>query len=412
MTALEVGLIEPDNISESCIKLMRTRIRLGMFDETEFDNLPYDIIACREHKDVSLECAEKSIVLLKNDGILPLDKSKIKTIGVVGPNANSREALNANYCGTADRYITFLEGLQNEFDGRILFSEGCHLYKDKISVLGKPGDRLAEAASVAQNSDVVIVCLGLDASLEGEEGDTGNEFSSGDKKDLRLPQSQRLLLEKVLSVGKPVIAVVATGSAVNIEADTSALLQAWYPGSEGGTALANIIFGKTSPSGKLPVTFYKDSDKLPDFSDYSMKNRTYRYAEGNVLYPFGFGLTYSKVECTSIKYSNGAAIVTAENTGEVATDDVIQIYIKDYCENAVLNHSLCGFKRVSLQAGEKKEFEIPITDKSFTAVDENGVRKIYGDRFTLYAGTSQPDEQSQTLMGVKCASTEVTLNMA
>ena len=165
------------------------------------------------------------MVMLKNNGILPLDPSKIKTIGVIGPNADSRPALEGNYNGRADRYITFLEGIQDAFDGNVLYSEGSHLYKDRCMQLGLPDDRIAEAEIVAEHSDVVVLCVGLDATIEGEEGDTGNEFSSGDKNDLRLPEAQRKLVKAVMSKGKPVIMVIAAGSAINPEADCDALIQ-------------------------------------------------------------------------------------------------------------------------------------------------------------------------------------------
>lgn len=411
LAALDEGLISREDLRNACVHIMSTRIRLGMFDKaTEYDSIPYSCVSCGEHKNVSLKCAERSMVLLKNNGILPLDESRFRTVAVIGPNSDSRIALEGNYCGTADRYVTFLEGIQDRFSGRVIYAEGCHLYKDRLSVLAKSGDRYAEAEAAAANADVVILCVGLDSTIEGEEGDTGNEFSSGDKNDLRLPESQRILVEKIMSTGKPVIVVCAAGSSVNTECEPDALIHAWYPGSEGGTALAEILFGDVSPSGKLPVTFYESTDKLPEFTDYSMKNRTYRYAENNVLYPFGFGLTYGNTVCTSVEYRDGKAVVTAENKGSRAVEDVIQLYVKDYCENAVPNVSLCGFKRVVLEAGEMISVEIPVPEKAFTAVDEKGCRKRFGDRFTLYAGTHQPDDISERLCGTKCVSTEIIFN--
>ena len=410
LAALDRGLITEGHIRNACIHLMRTRIRLGMFDDkTEYDDIPYTVVACKEHKEVSLKCAQKSMVLLENNGILPLDESQLQTIAVIGPNSDSRIALEGNYNGTADKYVTFLDGIRERFKGRVIYAEGCHLYKDKVSGLAKTGDRYAEALAAADCADLVVLCVGLDSTIEGEEGDTGNEFSSGDKNDLRLPESQRILIDKIMQTGKPVIVVCAAGSSVNTECEPDALIHAWYPGSEGGTALAQILFGDVSPSGKLPVTFYERSDMLPDFTDYSMKNRTYRYAENNVLYPFGYGLTYGEIVCTSVEYKDGKAVVTVENTGGKTVDDVIQLYIKDYCENAVPNVSLCGFKRVNLAAGEKMIVEIPVSERAFTAVDENGERGCFGSRFTLYAGTHQPDEISEKLCGTKCVSTEINL---
>lgn len=405
LNAYNEGLVNDEDIKTACTHLMRTRVRLGMFDdETEFDKLDYSIVSCKEHKDFALKCSERSMVMLKNNGILPLDPSKIKTIGVIGPNADSRPALEGNYNGRADRYITFLEGIQDAFDGNVLYSEGSHLYKDRCMQLGLADDRIAEAEIVAEHSDVVILCVGLDATIEGEEGDTGNEFSSGDKNDLRLPEAQRKLVKAVMSKGKPVIMVIAAGSSINPEADCDALIQAWYPGQSGGEALANILFGKVSPSGKLPVTFYDDASKLPDFSDYSMKGRTYRYTQDNILYPFGFGLTYSKTECSDLKFEDGKASVTVKNTGDFDTEDVVQFYIKGEGKDYVPFFSLCGFRRVSLKKGESKTVEVTLSSKAFEAVDDNGNRSRSATAFTLYAGTSQPDPLSEKLTGTGCLS--------
>ena len=409
LAALNDGLITEEDIRRSCVKLMRARMRLGMFDEhTEFDDIPYTVVACAEHKAVSLKCAERSMVLLKNNGILPLDESKLSTIAVIGPNADSRAALEGNYCGTADKYVTFLDGIRERFSGRVIYAEGCHLYKDRSSVLAQAGDRYAEAVAAAECADLVVLCLGLDATIEGEEGDTGNEFSSGDKNDLRLPESQRILTERIAALGKPTVNVCAAGSSINNEADPDALIHVWYPGSEGGTALAEILFGDVSPSGKLPVTFCESADRLPDFTDYSMKGRTYRYTRENVLYPFGYGLTYGAVRVTGLEYRDGKAVVTAENSG-APTEDVIELYLKDYSEQAVPNAALCGFKRVSFGSGETVTVEIPLAQKVFTAVDESGKRAVFGRRFTLYAGTHQPDELSGHLSGTSCVSVDIEL---
>ena len=407
LSALDKGLVTEDEIRASCVALMRTRIRLGMFDKsTEYDNIPYSVVSCPEHKAVSYQCAVKSMVLLKNNGILPLDKKSISTIAVIGPNADSRAALEGNYNGTADRYVTFLEGIEDAFDGRVLYAEGCHLYKDRVSGLAQTGDRYAEAEAAAANSDVVILCVGLDATIEGEEGDTGNEFSSGDKNDLRLPESQRELIKRVAKIGKPMIVVCAAGSSINIEHDCDALIHAWYPGSEGGKAIADIIFGKVSPSGKLPVTFYNSADKLPCFTDYAMSDRTYRYTRDNILYPFGYGLTYGDVVVTSLSYDDGKVNVEVENNG-VDTCDVIELYIKSHCDNAPAYPVLCGFKRIFVKKGEKLDVEIEVLDKAFTTVSDIGERKQFAKEFTLYVGTHQPDELSCQLSGTNCMSIEI-----
>ncbi|MBR4554937.1 MAG: glycoside hydrolase family 3 C-terminal domain-containing protein [Ruminococcus sp.] len=409
LAALDQGLITEDDIRKACVHLMRTRIRLGMFDdETPFDSIPYTFNACAENKAAALECSRRSVVMLKNNGLLPIDGKKYSTIAVIGPNADSIAALEGNYNGISDRYTTLLRGIQDRFDGRVLYAEGCHLYKDRVSGLAQAGDRYAEAEAAAEASELVILCVGLDATIEGEEGDTGNEFSSGDKKGLLLPAPQNELIKRVLAIGKPTVIIVTAGSAINTQAEPDALLHAWYPGAEGGRAVAEILFGDVSPSGKLPVTFYEDTDKLPDFTDYSMKGRTYRYASENILYPFGYGLTYGDVKCRSVEYRDGKAYVSAVNEG-AATEEVIELYIKDYSEQAVPNESLCGFKRVSFEAGESKVVEIPVPERAFTSVDENGKRAVFGSRFTLYAGTHRPDELSVKLSGSRCAETEIKL---
>lgn len=405
MDAYNEGLISEEEITSAAVVAMRTRIRLGLFDENcEYDNIPFDVISCKEHMDYSLKTAKRSMVLLKNNGLLPLDASKYNTIGVIGPNADSRDALIGNYFGTAEQYDTFLMGIKKAFQGRVYYSLGSHLYKKGTSGLARPNDRIAEAVATAKHSDIVVLCVGLDAMLEGEEGDAGNEFNSGDKYDLKLPASQRLLIEKVLEAGKPTVVVIASGSSLNVEADKAdAIIQAWYPGSHGGEALADILFGKTSPSGKLPVTFYENADLLPDFADYAMTNRTYRFAENNVLYPFGYGLTYSKVEVNSLELTDGGLKASVRNTGKMQTEEVVQIYIKDLeSEHAVKNHRLIGFKRICIKPDEVQDIIIEIDKTAFDIVDNEGKRYISSKNFAIFAGVSQPDEQSQKLCGSAC----------
>ncbi len=403
--AVRDGLLEEKYIDRSAAKALEIRLKLGMGAKTEYDDISFDCIDCDEHNAASLELAQKSMVLLKNDGILPLDKSRIKKLGVIGPNADSRAALYGNYCGTSSRCITFLEGIREEFGGRVYYSEGCHLYKDSCENLALPYDRLSEAEEVAANSDAVILCVGLDAGLEGEEGDTGNSYAAGDKTDLQLPKAQQLLIERVLKAGKPTVIVLASGSCVNVGTDKmNALISAWYPGAMGGRALADIIFGKISPSGKLPVTFYRSAEGLPDFEDYSMRGRTYRYTQDNILYPFGYGLTYSECRAESLSFSNGKAVCTVKNNGNYNTDEVLQLYVKIHGSDfAVPNYSLCGFKRISLKSGESRTVELEIPNESFMVVDSCGKRRKEGTGFTLYAGFSQPDKLSCVLTGSGCA---------
>ena len=398
MAALEQGLIEEADIDRAVEKAMEIRLRLGMLEETEYDNIPFDVIDCPEHNALSLEAAEKSMVLLKNRAFLPLDKHRVKSIAVIGPNADSRAALYGNYQGTASRYVTFLEGIEDAFGGRVYYAEGCHLFKDRVEGLALPADRISEAVAATKNADVSVLCLGLDASLEGEEGDAGNAYASGDKTDLRLPEPQRLLLKSVLDVGKPVVVVLAAGSSLNIEDDRpAALIQAWYPGSKGGKALAEILFGEVSPSGKLPVTFYESAEALPGFCDYSMAQRTYKNVKGNVLYPFGFGLTYSSMYVKSARYEGGEVVCTAENIGDTDTGEVLEVYSRSMSAFAPKNPALCGFARIFLKAGESAEFHVKLSEDAFTDVDDNGVRGVHSEEYLLYVGFSQPDEKSEAL---------------
>lgn len=436
MAAYDEGLITEEMIDTAVIRLFTTRFMLGMFDKTEFDDIPYNVIECKEHRALAVEVAQKSLVLLKNDNILPLDKSEIESIGVIGPNANSRVALMGNYHGTSTRYVTVLDGILREAgdDINVFSSEGSHLFKDRVEFLGKENDRIKEAVVVAKNSDVVILCLGLDETLEGEEGDTGNRYASGDKLDLELPKSQIDLLNAIKDVGKPIILVNMTGSSVNLSIaknskNIKAILQAWYPGAEGGIAVSDVIFGKASPSGKLPITFYESTDELPDFEDYSMKGRTYRYMEGKAQYPFGFGLTYGSVAVKEAKIVDEGQIrseamlskeglytdsfqvsAVIENTSKTDVEETVQIYIKDNeSKLAVRNVSLCGFARVSLNAGASKEVTITVPTRSLLEVNEEGKWILDSKSFTLFVGVSQPDEQSVELCNVKPVSIELNL---
>ncbi len=426
MSAYDKGMLDEETITRSCVRLFTTRFLLGMFDKTEFDNIPYTVVECDEHLKVAHRAAAESVVLLKNDGILPLKKENIKTIGVIGPNADSRLALIGNYYGTGSQYITVLEGIREKLAGsaRILYSEGCHLWKDNLSNLSDQSfpDRQSEVQTVADYSDLIIVVLGLDERLEGEEGDEGNQFASGDKLSLELPASQLQLLKTALDCNKPTIVINMSGSAMNLSMAherASAVVQAWYPGALGGRDVADILFGEVSPSGKLPVTFYKSTDDLPDFKDYSMKNRTYRYFEGTPLYPFGYGLTYGKCVAKTMEtevlsdggeFAGAKVTVTVKNEGDVATDDVVQIYVKDEgYELAIPNPCLSGFERVSLMPREEKELTISLDRRAFTSVDEDGNRELFSKKFRIYAGTSQPDERSVSLTGTKCLEKEFTI---
>ena len=424
MKAYEQGLVSEEDIKLAAERLFTTRFMLGLFDETEYDKIGYDRIECREHLALADRATAESVVLLKNNGILPLEKKKLKAVGVIGPNANSRAALIGNYHGTSSRYITVLEGIQDCMgeDVRVFYSEGCHLFKDRVENLGLRQDRISEAVAVAKNSDVVVLCLGLDETLEGEEGDTGNSYASGDKVDLLLPEVQRELLEAVVAAGKPVILVNMTGSAMDLryaQEHCAAIVQAWYPGARGGRVVADILTGEISPSGKLPVTFYRDTEELPDFEDYSMKGRTYRYFTGEVLYPFGYGLTYGSAEISGVKLGGkeladgvearlpGGSFdsfeVTVSNTGDRDVEEVVQVYIKALdSADATPNERLCGFARVSVKTGGQAVVRVPVDRDALTVINDEGEKVSGGSRYAVSVGFGQSDARTEELTGKKC----------
>ncbi len=402
MQAYQEGLVTEDQITLAATRLMATRLKLGLFDENcEYTAISYLENDTDAHDRKALEAAQKSMVLLKNDGLLPLDMTKLSTVAVIGPNADSQACLEGNYNGTSARYVTFLEGIRNACHGkvRVLYSQGCHLHKDRISNLALPDDRMAEAVAAAGMADVVILCLGLDATIEGEEGDTGNQYFSGDKNDLELPVSQRKLLEAVQKTGKPVVTLVAAGSALRAQ-DGNAILYAWYPGQAGGTAAADILFGKVSPSGRLPLTFYHSTEELPTFTDYSMAGRTYRYFTGTPLYPFGFGLSYTRFVYEKAFVQGDTVHVTLRNAGDMDGDEVVQVYIHAVdSPHKTPNPRLCAFTRVHLMAGELKTVAIPLPKEAFTVIDDSGCRTSGGNSFNLSVGGSQNDLKSLELTG-------------
>jgi beta-glucosidase len=419
LLALKEGLITEETIDKSVIRLMTTRMKLGLFDEPSkvpYANIPYEINDCKEHRVFARKVAEKTLVLLKNqNNMLPLDKNKLKSIAVIGPNADSRDALIGNYFGTASKYVTVLQGIQEAVnpDTRVYFSQGSHLYRDKLGGLSMAKDRFAEAISVAERSDVVVMCMGLDASIEGEEGDVSNEYASGDKKHLNLPGVQQDLVEAIYNTGKPIILVLLSGSALSVtwaEEKLPAIIQGWYPGEEGGSAIASMLFGDFSPSGKLPVTFYKTTEELPDFADYSMKNRTYRYMENEALYPFGYGLSYTKFEYSNLKInedviSTDASIkisATVKNVGAYEADETVQLYLKDVEASVeVPKWQLKGVRKVTLKPEEEAEVQFELTPRQMALINEEGSCILEPGSFEIFVGGSQPDERSLKLTGSK-----------
>ncbi len=418
LQAVEQGLLTEQQIDRAVTRLFTTRMRLGLLGAPEnpkYTSIPYEAVDCASHRKLNLEVARRGLVLLKNDGALPLSASKLKTVGVIGPNADSRRALEGNYEGTASKHITVLQGVSDMLEPqgiKVMYAEGCHLHKEKNSVLALADDRMAEACSVARRSDAVILCLGLDATIEGEEGDASNEFIGGDKVGIELPGRQQELLERVTkaAAGKPVILVLLSGSALAVgwaDEQVIGIIQAFYPGASGGRAIAELIMGDFSPSGKLPVTFYRSAADLPDFHDYNMQNRTYRYFKGEALYPFGFGLTYSTFALERFTADKTKCEVTVINTGRIAARETVQIYVSSPGQKEL--RSLCGIGEVFLQAGASAVLEIPLNPNSFSRYDDKGDLTALPGRHMLYAGFTQPDERSVALYGQRPLQTEIVI---
>lgn len=413
--AVEEGMVEEQTLDKAVTRLFMTRMRLGLFEEKEkvpFSLITYEQVDTNENAKLNFEAARKGIVLLKNQNqLLPLNKEKLNSIGIIGPNANNRRALVGNYEGTASRYFSVAEGIQ-EFVGedvRVYYSEGCHLYQEKISGLAQENDRISEVKGVCEMSDVVIACLGLDSGLEGEEGDEGNQYASGDKPDLRLPGLQEEVLKTIYECGKPTILVLLSGSALAIgwaEEHIPAILQGWYPGAQGGRAIASILFGEYSPEGKLPITFYRTTEELPEFTDYAMKGRTYRYMEQEALYPFGYGLSYSQFRIESvafekeeIKKDDSITIRTKiRNTGKYRGVETVQVYVKVLKEKTP-NPQLKGVKKVELMPEEAKEAVITLRDTDFALYDEKANQVLYACEYKVHVGFVQPDLRSIALTG-------------
>ena len=363
--AYEQDLVTEDDLDEALLHLFGTRNRLGMLgEETEFDDIPLSVVACPAHKALSLQAAEDSFVLLKNDGFLPLKKEKIRKIAVLGPNANSLEVLLGNYFGIPTEYSTPFAGIMEYLGGaaEVVTARGCKYFEEDV-------DAGYSLEKLVRDADAVVLCMGLTADYEGEQGDANNPYASGDRLDIALPKAQKDFIKTVAAYNDNVILLNFSGGATAFGEDLSyarAAVQCWYPGEQGGRAIARLLFGEFSPCGRLPVTFYRGTADLPDFCDYSMRNRTYRYFTGTPEFPFGFGLSY-----TSFAYSDfrtetqGDALlirVTVTNTGDFDGKEAVRLFRSEVNppENQPIK-SLIRFAKICLKAGESSEvtFTVP-----------------------------------------------------
>ena len=415
MKAYYQGMVTEEEIHTSAVRALTTRILLGMNQETPWDQLDIQDVDTPDAASLNYRAAAEGMVLLKNDGILPLDQKKIHSIGVIGPNADSSVVLQGNYHGTASHFVTVMEGMRKAFpDTRLYYASGSDVVNPRTERLAREYDRVSESCVVARASDVVVLCVGLDERYEGEAHhiSTG-ECIGGDKEDLHFPETQRKLIDAVLDCGTPVVLCCMAGSCMDLSpyADrAAAVIQTWYPGAEGGQVLADILAGKTAPSGKLPVTFYGGDYEIPDFTDYSLKNRTYRYVEQGVLYPFGYGLTYGRAEVISAAYDQKSKKVSYEivNHSDRAVEETVQVYKKNRTSKwEVRNTVLCGFAKVCLAPGETRQGEIQLDEYAFTVVNDQGKRVQDGSDYLLYVGTHGPDKRSEELTGTKTIALDI-----
>ncbi len=427
MDAYESDLITQDDLDTALRRLFNTRFKLGMFDKSEdvsYSTIPAKQIASAEHKALSLEAARQSIVLLKNDGLLPMDAQKLGKIAVIGPNADSVDVLLGNYNGTPTDTYTILGGMTSYLGNeRVAYAKGCELFvaQDTPASESTAQTLLKEALAVAKDCDIIIACVGLDPSLEGEEGDAYNAFASGDKPDLALPVVQQKLLEELKKTEKPLIVAINCGSALTVNwahENANAALDAWYPGEMGGLAFAQLVFGDCSPSGRLPITFYQTSEELPDFSDYSMDGRTYRYMTTEPLYPFGYGLSYTRFEYSGIKanitdFSKTNSLqlrFVLKNTGRFDGFEKIQVYIQPLNPSVKTPRwQLKAFKAAHLKKSEHTEVTIDLPASTFSIVDNDGERIVEQGGYRIYVGGSQPDKRSAALTGAVCGFIDVVI---
>ncbi len=392
LAAHEMGLVDEETITEAAVRLFTERFRLGMFaGDCEYDNIGYDAIDSKKHAALNLKMARESIVMLKNDGILPLRNSRELKLAVIGPAADDKDTLLGNYNGTPSSYTTIYEGIRRACLGKVYYAKGSGYFRGDADNWDE--HFLREAMLAADRADVVIMCLGLSPAYEGEEGGFGH---GGDKADIELPQAQKKLFDAVASRGKPIIYINVSGSALAIcrqDEISSAVLQFFYGGSRGGEAMADIIFGKVSPSGRLPVTFYRSTEDLPPFEDYSMEGRTYRYYRGEPLYPFGYGLSYTKFLYSDLsvkKKRHGADFtVKVKNTGATAGAEVVMLYIKgrEGVEGEPLS-TLAAFRRVELRPGEEKTVALNTDMFAFYRSDpsDGGKKHFYPGEYSVVCG--------------------------
>tara|TARA_B110001450_G_scaffold157050_1_gene146352 strand:- start:4115 stop:6331 length:2217 start_codon:yes stop_codon:yes gene_type:complete len=424
--AVSQGLVGVKEIDLSVYRLMLARMKLGMFDPIElvdYAKIPFETNNSKAHNEKALKMAQKSMTLLKNNGILPLNKSSIKKIVVIGPNANNLSALRGNYYGSASNPITIINGIKAQAgsDIDIVFHKGVPLVTSQDN---EPQVLSKEILKDIETADVAVFVGGLDASWEGEESNEMREkngvdgFYAGDRTKIELPEIQLNALKSIKKTGTPLIFILLAGSAISLnglEQELDAFLAAWYPGQRGGDAVADVLFGKYNPAGRLPVTFYSSTNELADFEDYNMragKGFTYRYYKGEALYPFGHGISYTTfkysdmiIDKTMIDDTDDILVsVKVKNSGDIDGEEVVQLYVKDVESTTWMPiKQLREFRRISLKKGEEKtvEFKLsPIKDmRYYDALKQNYA--VEPGEFEIQIGSSSRDIRLKKIIEVK-----------
>ncbi len=424
--AVQDGRLSKKEIDASLKRLFTIRFRLGMFDPIEmvkYAQIPVTALESQPHKDHALKMARESIVLLRNqNNLLPLN-SDIKKIAVLGPNADNANTQLGNYNGQPSVVTTVLQGIKDKLKDttKIFYSRATNFVDTTNPDFSKLIDSLKDA-------DVLIYVGGISPRLEGEEMKVSQQgFSGGDRTTIALPAVQTSFLKALKATGKPVIFVMMAGSAVAFpweagnlatgQAGIPAIINAWYGGQAGGTAVADVLFGDYDPSGRLPVTFYKSDNDLPPFEDYSMANRTYRYFKGEALYPFGFGLSYTTFRYADLHLSKNTinknesvqAEVTVTNTGRYKGDEVVQLYITHEGINYAPLQALKGFKRIKLSPGQSEKISFTLTPELLKLVDDRGNSTFAPGKVKIIIAGSSPSKRNEELGAAKASEVALTL---
>ena len=416
--AVDEGLVNESLINERLKPLLKTRFKLGLFDPLDlnpYNKISYDIVDSKENRALARKAAVRSVVMLKNNGVLPL-KNDLDRYYVVGPNSASIDALLGNYYGVNSSIVTFLEGITGAVapSSQVQYSPGTTLDRKNVNPVDWSTGGAAEA-------DITIVAMGLTRHIEGEEGESISSPYFGDRIDFNIPENQLEYLRKIKSHGKSVIVIITGGSPMNlteVHELADAVLLAWYPGEEGGNAIADIIFGKASPAGKLPITFPKSLDQLPPFEDYSMEGRTYRYMTKEPMYPFGFGLSYgsfsfSDLNQSAINIKEGEIVeisLKVTNIGDYPSIETVQMYITDDVASTLTPlFSLKGIKTVNLQPGESTVIDFKISTNMLKLINDQGEAILEKGNFTIHISNSLPSKRAIELGASKSLKTSLVL---